>query len=129
MKHRFFSAVGAIALFVVGALPASASVYTNGSDDYDKYPNIPTSERNNNWNNKYNWEPEGVPSSEATIPTGETVFLTESVTIETLNLAGGSIVGDGTGDLTVTNTCNWTSGLVGTNGFRNFNIAEGATLK
>ena len=121
-----------VLLFLSLAAPfaAQASVFTAGS--FDKIGDINDPRRNYNWHNALNWEPEGIPTGEATIPADKNVFLTQSATIGTLNVAGGINGHSGSGpalyDLTVTQTCNWTGGQIGLNYLRSFNISSGASL-
>lgn len=121
------AAFGFWLLFVMLAAPLAvqASVFTGGSSNVFG----PTDPRNNlDWQNEFNWEPVGIPSSEAVIPAGMTVDLRESVSIQTLTVAGVIRGTDSVANLTVTGSCDWSGGQVGGSNFGQFNIAAGASL-
>jgi hypothetical protein len=65
------------------------------------------------WFTPGNWNPAGVPGlyDVANITNGGTVALSSSTTISSLNLSSGDL--NGSGNLTVTTTVNWSGGTVG----------------
>lgn len=123
--RRSLPALVLLLLTIIAPLASQASIFTAGSSNVFG-PGDPR--RNNNWHNEYNWEPEGIPSSQATIPAGQSVFLTQSVSIDSLTVAGNIGGSTGAENLAVTGSCDWSGGTIGGNGLGLFVIASGATL-
>ena len=120
------------ALLCASSLSASASVYTGASGDRGKYPDIPESERNGNWHNQYNWEPEGIPGAgDSAVVSSNSVTVDASVTVANLTVSGPDtyINGGPTGtSLTITQSGTWLGGALGFNGYLDLNIGPEATF-